>query len=361
MQRSRRITDALDPLVQQGHLPGYAFAVRERGVLHEGRGGVVDLESGAPVTASTAFRIASLSKLVGAVVTLQQVDAGRLALDDPIGRWLPELAHPIGPDGQPARVAITIRHLLTMTSGWGVLYGGEDRQAEALAERGIAPGASAPPIAPETYLSRLAEVPLAAQPGEVWRYHTSSDVLSILLERLTGSSNDDLVQQGVVQPLGLGLLSFEDAGEVATWYESGPDGLVRGQAGAPGFRSFGNGLVTRPADYLRVLEEVASERPTILRPESARAIRSPQISEEQRRAAAPVIDPWTSYGWQVSVNVEDTPAHGRAGTFGWSGGTGCVAGADPASDVAGVYLGTRAMGGPTGSREFDAFWDAVYA
>lgn len=359
VSRSAQITAALDQLVDQGYLPGYAFAVHDSGGLHQGCGGFSDIASGDRVVASTAFRIASLSKLIGAIVTLQQVEAGVLSLDDPIRQWIPELARPTGPDGRPTTTAITVRHLLTMTSGWGVLSV-DDSHASALAERGLAPGPFAPSMTAEDFLARLAQVRLAAQPGQAWRYHTSTDVLSILLERLTGRRNEDLVRTGIAEPLNLGMLSFEPAEhDTAVCYRATPTALVPLNIVSPGFQSYANGLVTRPADYVRVLDQVSSDQPTILRSSSARAIRSVQLTDAQRHSAGPMLDPWASYGYQVSVNVQDTPAYGSAGSFGWTGGTGCVAGADPAARVSAVYLGTRGMGSPGVPREFDVFWKAV--
>ena len=95
----------------------------------------------------TLFRIASVTKLIGGALTMGLVEEGVFALDDPAGRWLPEIAEPrvlVDPDGpldrtRPARRAITIRHLLSFTAGWGAVLAPTPLQA-AMVERGVFPG-----------------------------------------------------------------------------------------------------------------------------------------------------------------------------------------------------------------------------
>ncbi len=361
----------LDGLVGDGTLPGYAVALRHGDDVTVAAAGLADLETGRPLAADTVHRVASLSKPVAALITMQQVEAGALALDDPISTWLPELAdvrvlsEPHGrlDETQPLRRPVLVRHLLTMTSGFGVLR--EDTPlSEALDEAGIAPGPEPPALPPEDVLARLAALPLAFQPAQGWAYHTSTDVLSILLARAAGRGLDDIVESGVRAALEIGVLAFSppDGADVATVYDPQPRGLTpidRGVAdGPPPFLSLSAGLLTTAPDYLRVLDELV--RPTTVDPASAELIHSPQLTDDQVRAAGDFLPAGYSYGFQVSVAVRDDPQGPRRGSFGWSGGSGCLAVADPEADRAGVLLTNRQLGGPDGSPAFGPFLAAMY-
>src|SRR5699024_851876 len=173
------------------------------------------------------FPLSSNTKPVGGLLAMRLVELGLLGLDDPVGEHLPELAAPrvlARPDGPleetvPAERAITLRHLLTMTAGFG--WAGEGTPlAGAMAAQQVAPGPYAPPMPPDEYLRRLGALPLAGQPGQGWNYHNSSDVLGVLLARATGSGVPDPVAGPATAPL---------RGPPGRLVRGGP---VRGTAGA---------------------------------------------------------------------------------------------------------------------------------
>jgi CubicO group peptidase (beta-lactamase class C family) len=362
---------ALDALVAEGTVPGYAVALRRGDDVTHVAGGVADLETRSPFGPDTVHRVASLSKPVAALVTMQQVEAGALALDDPITTWLPELADlrvltaPDAPLGVTERLRrpVLVRHLLTMTSGFGILRD-ETPLSRAMAEAGIHPGPVPPALPTAGVLERLAALPLAFQPGEGWAYHTSTDVLSVLLARAAGRGLDEVVESGVREPLGLAVLGFSapDASSVATLYDPEPEGLTPtepwGLQAPPPFLTLSAGLFATAPDYLRVLDELT--RPTTVESASAALISTVQLSDEQARAAGDFLPPGYSYGFQVAVAVRDDPQGPRRGSFGWSGGSGCFAVADPVADRAGVLLTNRQLGGPDGSPAFDPFLATMY-
>ena len=361
----------LEALVADGTLPGYAVAVRRGDEVTCAAGGLTDLATRRPFRVETVHRVASLSKPVAALVTMQQVEAGTLSLDDEITTWLPELADlrvltaPDAPLGstEPLRHPVLVRHLLTMTSGFGVLRD-ETPLSRAMAEAGIHPGPEPPALTTAEVLEALAPLPLAAQPGEGWAYHTSTDVLSVLLARATGRGLDEVVESGVREPLGLDVLAFSppDPDAVATGYDPEPDGFTAtdpwGLHGPPPFLTLSAGLFATAHDYLRVLDELL--RPTTVQPASAALIHTAQLSDGQVRAAGDILPPGYSYGFQVSVAVRDDPQGPRRGSFGWSGGSGCLAIADPAADRAGVLLTNRQLGPPDGSPAFQPFLAGLY-
>ena len=148
---------------------------------------------GGPMGAGAIMRIQSMTKAVTSVAALRLVEAGRLGLDQSVVDWLPELAdrrvlrRPTADldDTVPARRPITLRHLLTNSCGYGVVIQASPLQ-QAMAANGTEAGPEPPAMGAEEWLRRLAEHPLAFQPGEGWRYHHSFGVLGILISRVTG-------------------------------------------------------------------------------------------------------------------------------------------------------------------------------
>ena len=148
---------------------------------------------GDPMRDDAIMRIKSMTKAITSVAALRLVEAGRLGLDKSLEEWLPELADrrvltsPTAPldDTVAAHRPITLRHLLTMGSGYGMEFGDSPLQ-KAMAHNGTEAGPDPVTLGADEWLARLAELPLAFQPGEGWRYHHSFAVLGILMARLTG-------------------------------------------------------------------------------------------------------------------------------------------------------------------------------
>jgi CubicO group peptidase (beta-lactamase class C family) len=196
----------VDAKVRSGRLPGYVGAVRVRGEVSTRAVGVPE---------DALFRIASLSKPMGAVLTLALIEDGVIALEDPIGEWLPEAAAPRvlrRPDGPldetvAAVRPITVRHLLTMTAGWGAILAPTPLQREMIA-RGVFSGAFGHPMPVDEFVRGVCSLPLAFQPGEGWLYDTPMNLLGILLMRLTGRSLTALLGERVFDPLGMRDTAF---------------------------------------------------------------------------------------------------------------------------------------------------------
>src|SRR5689334_13347301 len=266
-QRFGPVADVLQGQVESGRLPGFVAAIRAGGRTEVLVGGRLALDGDAPMRPDTLFRLASVTKPFAGALTLGLIEDGVLALDDEVGRWLPELAEPRvtarrgGPldETVPAQRPITVRHLLANTAGlgWSADIG---PLAEAMEERDVGPGAFGTDLEPDDYLARLAGLPLSGQPGETWNYHTCSDVLSVLLARATGRSVGDLLAERVTGPLGLSDTAFwtPDPGRLASCYlptDAGlelvdRDGLFTRRRP---FESLSAGLVSSAPDVLRFL------------------------------------------------------------------------------------------------------------
>src|ERR671910_577576 len=185
------LQDLLERHVASGTVPG-AVASLGTAELEIGAAGAMSVR-GTPMRADAIVRIQSMTKAVTTVAALRLVEAGRLRLDEPVERWLPELADrqvlksPTADlaDTSPAVRAITLRHLLTNASGYGMVLTACPLQ-RAMADSETDAGVDPVRLGAEEWLARLAALPLTFQPGEGWRYHHSFGILGILIARVAG-------------------------------------------------------------------------------------------------------------------------------------------------------------------------------
>jgi len=351
---------------------GGQMEVRTGGTMHVGASGAVHAEAASPpMREDSLFRIASVTKLFGGVLTLGLVEDGVVGLDDDVTRWLPELkdvqvlASADAPIDQTVALEspLTIRHLITFTAGWGVIFEPTPVQ-QAMIERGVFPGPLTPDMSGDEFIARLAEVPLAFQPGDGWLYDTPIDVLGVLLERATGRPLRELLADRVTDPLGLTSTTFgrTDLARMTTAYQPGADGLEVLDppdgvfAGPSKFEELGSGLVSTAPDVLRFLCALADGGGSVVQPESLALMQTDALDDAQRGQAEPIVGPGASWGMGTSVDIEAAQPWMAPGRWGWNGGTGTTAFVDPTRDTVAVLLTQRAMTGPQ-----DAFGDFLTA
>jgi CubicO group peptidase (beta-lactamase class C family) len=370
-----QVWEVPDAHVASGRIPGYVAALRlgERVEVHAGGRTAVERES-TPMSADTLFRIASVTKPIGGVLALSLVQDGALALDEPIARWLPEAANPkvlVAPDAPLDRTTevqrpITVRHLLTLTAGWGAVLESTPLQA-AMFERKVFPGPLTPPMSGDEFVARVADLPLAFQPGDGWLYDTGMDILGVLLARATGKPLSELVAERITGPLRMASTGFwtPDVHRLATAYRPGPDGLevLDPPDGAfirpPTFEELSSGLVSTAADVLRFFCAMADGGGPVLTAESVALMTTDALTDAQRRQALPIVGPGGSWGLGTGVDVEAAETWMAPGRWGWDGGAGTTARVDPTRGTVGVLLTQRAMTGPMDG--FSDFWAAVAA
>ncbi|GAB2687140.1 serine hydrolase domain-containing protein [Thalassiella azotivora] len=358
MARFSPVVDVLEERVSRGALPGYALAVRHAGRVHHAVGGCLDLDGGRPVRPQTPWRLASVTKLFAAVLAGSLLDSGDLDRSAPLTRWLPELTDPSvlvcrhGPldDARPARRDATVGDLLACTPGFGGVWA-DCPLSQAMNEQGLSPGPFAPAVAPDEYLARLGALPLAAQPGAAWLYHTSSDVLGVLLSRSTGCTVGELLDERVLRPLGLRSVAFHtDPSALGPSYqpEGGAftvmdpaDGVF---ARPPAFESLAAGLVATADDVLTLLRAVADGGGQVLTPGTARLLAQPSTDPGVTGDGGGTLDAGLAWALHNGVVVGDDVPGRRPGSFGWDGGTGTTAWADPSRDLVGVVLSARGYG-----------------
>src|SRR5438874_3639376 len=193
----------------------------------------------APIRRDTLFRISSMSKPITAVATMILVEECKLRLDEPVDRWLPELA---GRqvlkrlDGQlddtvPANRPTTVRDLLTFRMGFGQMMALPDAYPilKAANEQQIGMGPPSPSMmpAPDEWIRRLGQLPLMHQPGEKWMYNTGSDALGVLIARASGQQLEAFLRERIFEPLGMKDTAFSVSAasldRLATSYSTNPE------------------------------------------------------------------------------------------------------------------------------------------
>lgn len=300
------------------------------------------------------MRIQSMTKAVTAVATLLAVQDGRLALQDPVQTWLPELAdrvvlrRPDGPvdDVVPARRPITVRDLLVNGSGYGMVMGTVP-WATAMREAGVEAGPESPALGADDWLAALATLPLVHQPGEGFRYHHSFSILGILLQRLAGTSLDEHLEQVLHGPLGMvdtGLtVPRQKAHRLPAAYRPGEEGLEEVEplgggfyVGPAPFDTAHGELVSTATDYHRFLRMLVSGgeigADTFLDPRLVAQLRRDQTAPVARTPDSFFPGFWDDMGWGYGVGV--TVAGEHAGRYGWSGGQGTDFFVDPDGTIA---------------------------
>lgn len=302
-------------------------------------------------------RVQSMTKVVTAVAALRLVAAGRIGLDQSVVGWLPELADrrvlraPAAAldDTVPARRAITVRHLLTNTSGYGMIMQASPLR-QAMADSGTEAGPEPPALGADEWLRRLAELPLAFHPGEGWRYHHSFGVLGILISRVTGRPLGEHLAEDVFGPLGMtatGLWVPEDRlDRLPAAYRHGDAGLVETEpagggfyAGPPPFDVSHGELVCTARDFHRLVRMLADGGMAggrqMLTPDHLRALTSDQVPAACKTAESFFPGFWDGMGWGYGVAVHTEGR--RRGRYGWSGGQGTDFFVDPDATV-GILL-----------------------
>jgi CubicO group peptidase (beta-lactamase class C family) len=372
------LQELLDRHVARGTVPG-AVASLGAGEPEIATAGLMSV-GGPPMRADAIVRVQSMTKAMTAVAALRLIEAGRLALDTSVEPWLPELADrqvlrsPTADlaDTSPAVRAITLRHLLTCTSGYGMVWT-ESPLQRAMVDSNVHAGPDAEMYGAEEWLTRLAALPLCFQPGDGWRYHHSFAILGILIARVVGRPLQDHLADDLFGPLGLGdtglWVPAEDVGRLPAGYRHTDAGLVELEPAAgglyaerPPFDVSHGELVSTIGDYARFARMLADggrfEGRQIVSDEHLRLMTTDQVPDIAKTPESFFPGFWDSTGWGFGVGVEMNGK--RSGRYGWSGGLGTNFLVDPDGPV-GVLLTQVEMGERMGTLldEFQSLADAT--
>ncbi len=373
--RLARIGPALSDYVERGDVPGLVALIARGDEIHVTALGAQDVADGTPIRRDTLFRIASMTKPIAAAAAMILVEEGKLRLDEPVDRLVPELAgmrvlrtlSSAVDDTVPAERPITLRDALTFRLGMGAIMAapGTYPIQAAIAEADMGPGPYCAPFGPDEWLKRFAALPLLHQPGAAWTYHTGADLVSVLIERASGMRLDRFLAERMFGPLGMKDTGYtvpeEKLDRLAVSYVGGVDrggfkvfDPARGGSAAQArkFFSGGTGLVSTADDYLafcRMMLNMGKLGGTrILSRASVELMTTDHMTQNQKAVSPFYPGFWDANGWGFGMSVvtrrDDYPS---VGSYGWDGGLGTSARMDPNKGLVTIMLTQRMMRGPS--------------
>src|SRR5579863_2907359 len=341
--RLDRVHEVTTGHVESGDMPGLVTLVSHRGEVHVDAIGRLAFD-GSPMTRDTIFRVTSMTKPITAAAAMILVEDGKLQLDDPLDRWLPELANrkvlltidALIHQTVPARRAITLRDLLTFRCGYGMIPVFPERFPiqRAYSEVGLAPGPVFPSFPPDELVKRYGLLPLIFQPGEGWLYNAGSEILSVLIPRVTGQTLGEFLRQRIFTPLGMKDTAFHVAADqhyrFTTEYIHDNavkqlkvfDPPVTGKfSNPPVFENGAAGLVSTADDFNAFAQmmlnggSLGNER--ILSRASVDLMTTNHIQADEKRESTLFLGNSRGWGFGMSVFTGFDDPEAKPGRFGW--------------------------------------------
>lgn len=365
-----QVPAALQGVVDAGDLSGFVTLVWRKGEIAQVNAlGLRDIEGGKPMTRDTLFRIASMTKPVTSVAAMMLIEEGKLRLEDPVTKWLPELSDlqvlkdAQGPLDQtyPAPRDITVEDLMTHRSG--LAYGFTSIGPIAHAYEAALGSPLVNPLTPDAWLKALGTLPLSYPPGERFHYSHATDVLGFLVARIEGKALGQVLRERIFGPLGMEDTFFwcapEKRDRLAKLYRAPPEGgpledvSLPLTATPPAFEGGGGGLISTADDYLKfarmMLGKGEVDGVRLVKPATIELMTRNRLTDAQREVPFMGIPFWGGQGFGLGVSVITDPARqewmgaGSAGAFGWPGAFGTWWQADPAQDMVLIYLIQNSM------------------
>lgn len=347
MAKFESVLNALLDTIQAEHnLPGYDCAVWQHGKeIYRRMKGVADLETGAPITEHTLYNIYSNTKVITCVAALQLYEQGKFLLEDELSRYFPEFAHmkvqETGADLRDAKTPITIRDLFRMTAGFG---DGDDFLEMGRQFYMDTNGACPSELLPQ-YLAR---VPLQFDPGSQYKYGICHEMLAALIEKLSGQSFGEYLEEHIFRPLGMTETAFSldklENKALANQYRYQGPGQPLQSLGAPNClippilkESASGGLISSVNDYMKFQQALASGQ-QLLHRRTIDLMRLDQLSGTQR-AGYGGTGGGMGYGLGVRtvINQAEYGSPIGFGPFGWGGAAGTYGSIDPENDLCIFY------------------------
>lgn len=375
------IDNALRSAVERGEVPGVVALVTNReGVLYQGAFGVADVDTKRPMAVDSMFRIASMTKAITSLALMQLVEQGKLTIEDPVEKFLPEMAglkvfESFDPATgayklRPASRPVTVRHVLTHTSGLG--YGFTSATVRDFK-----------PTAGEKYPFGA---PLLFDPGEQWIYGTSTDVVGRLVETISGQKLEAYFRQHIFEPLKMADTSYTVPEAKALRMVAGQrragermDGAITVQSPQPSLTvanpSGGGGLASTVDDYGRFVRALLNggvlDGARILKAETVALMGQNAIGDVKvpaLKSAMPNSEDFTfiadgrdKWGLGFLITVDQVPGKRSPGSLSWGGISNTYFWIDPSRGIGGVimmqylpFADARALAA------YDAFERAVY-
>jgi CubicO group peptidase (beta-lactamase class C family) len=355
-ERLARIGTTIDAEVREGRMPGAVVAIARRGKLaYYEAFGFQDGGRTRPMTREAIFPIASMTKVLTGATLMSVLEEGRLSLNDPVSRFYPALGTMrVAVDGNPentvpAERPIRVIDLARHTSG--IVYGARGTTpAHQLWQRTL--GGYARMSRPD-FIAAMAGLPLLHQPGTVWEYSLSIDVLGLIIEERTDKSLGEAMAERILRPLGM-----QDTGFVVPEGQRGryatplPTDPLTGRPqenrvglSAPGFEGGGGQAVSTAADYIRFAQMLLNggtlEGKRVLARKSVEEMTRDHLYPEIANNVPTTESHLTNFGFGVTVAVRregGSDVLGSPGMFTWNGAYGTAMWVDPKEELAVVFM-----------------------
>lgn len=386
MQSKAQIDQILRQKADAKEIPGVvAVAADGSNVIYEGAFGTRDLGKDDAMTADSVFWIASMTKAVTTAGAMQLVEQGKLSLDEPIGKLLPDLASPQVLEGfdangepklRPAKNPITLRQLMTHTAGFCYEMWNGDKAAYL--EKTGTPGIT-------TCQNAALRTPIASDPGTRWEYGTNIDFVGKAVEAVSGKRLDAYLRDHLLAPLGMSDTAFKISDDMRKrlvgMHIRGEDGTLAPMPfeleQEPEFHMGGGGLYSTAADYIKfcqmILNKGTGNGNQVLKPETVATMGQNHIGDinvTKMVSAAPIYtndvdlypDQVKKWGLSFLINTAKTPEGRSPNSLAWAGLANTYFWIDPSRDVCGVILMQLLPFADRNSLEaFAGFESGVYA
>jgi CubicO group peptidase (beta-lactamase class C family) len=362
MQSKAQIDQVLRQKSEAKEIPGVvAMAATGKEVIYQGAYGKRDLSKDDAMTADSVFWIASMTKAVTSAAGMQLVEQGKLSLDAPIGKVLPDLAAPQVLEGfdangqpklRPAKKPITLRHLMTHTAGfcYDLWNGDMVKYMEKTGTPGII-----------SCLNAALKTPLASDPGTRWEYGINIDFVGKAVEAASGKKLDAYLHDHMFAPLGMSDTGFKITDNMRKrlvgMHARGEDGTLAAipfeLEQNPEFHMGGGGLYSTAGDYIKfcqmILNKGKGNGNQLLKPETVAAMGQNQMGDLTVGKLTSAAPPFTNdvdlypdmikkWGLSFLINTAKTPEGRSPGSLAWAGLANTYYWIDPSRDISGVIL-----------------------
>ena len=361
-ERLRKIDRVFEDGVSLGQIPGAVIAIARHGnIAYFKAFGMQNATEGIPMRTDSIFRIYSMTKPIVSVSAMMLHEDAKLYLPEPVGKYLPELSDmtvaEIGRDPETglntvelvsAKEAITIHDLLRHTSGFTYGFYGQSPAKQQLKKSGLA-DLTALDLPLTKFVSQLAMLPLAYQPGQHWEYGRSSDVLGHLIEVVSGNSLDTFLKAGIFEPLKMVDTGFwvpeADWPRIAEPLKNTGEPKLIDVRRRPQFLAGGHGLVSTTGDFLRFCQMLLNggtlHGAQILGRKTVEYMTANHLHDGISRAG-PYYLPGPGYGFGLGFGIREADGisawPGSEGEYFWGGYAGTYFWVDPAEKLIVVLM-----------------------
>ncbi len=386
-ERLARLDALMQEYLEKKWIPGATAMVVRRGkIVYHKAFGTSGIGSDQPMQKDDLFRIASMTKPITSTAIMMLYEEGKFLLDDPVAKYIPEFKDPevlatFNPEDstyttKPAQNQITIRHLLTHTSGIGYGFTAPQTIGAIYAKAGVPDLAVPMKLTIGNRVKVLAKLPLLHEPGEKWSYGLSTDVLGYLVEVLSGKTLGEFCQERIFEPLGMDDTGFffpvEMENRLVQMYGETKAGIVEKYTdpkalrpmsfttqGAKTYYSGGSGLTSTALDYLKFCQMILNQGEyngqRLLSPQTVALMSMNQIGE--LGMGSNQVDKF-GLGFSISTPASASKNLTPAGRLGWGGAFNTTFWIDPAKEICAVVM-TQIY--PTQHKElFNKFEVGVY-